>query len=237
MTVKPALFVLTSHNTLGNSGKPTGFHFGEMSTPYYILEDAGIPAVLASIRGGAPHPDPSSVNENDRSKNPESVNRFLDDINAMNKLQNTRPISEHNIEDYSGIYMPGGHGTMWDFPESFPLVKLIRRAYEEEKPIAAVCHGPAAFVNVEVGGRPVVQDRKINCFTDEEEKAVGKGGIVPFLLESRLRELGADFQKTGKWGAICVEDPPFITGQNPASVQRVGEVLREHILAANKEAA
>ncbi len=236
MTTKPFLFILTSHNTLGETGEPTGFHFEEVATPYYILQDAGINVEIGSIKGMSPHPDPSSVDSEDNSKNPDSVRRFINDTESVYKLENARPVDEYDMNDFSGVYMPGGHGTMWDFPDNPALQELITDAYEGGKAIAAICHGPAAFVNLEKDGRPLVQGYKINSFTDEEEKAVGKDSIVPFLLETRLRECGADFQSTEKWGAICVEDGPFVTGQNPASAQQLGEKLHERVLRNQKAA-
>lgn len=221
------LFVLTSHDKLGDTGKRTGFHYEELSAPYYILSDAGVEVTIASVQGGEPCADPSSIHMEDKSKNPESVNRFIQDDKAMVKLYHTLKIDEVDMESFDGIFLPGGHGCMWDFPDCKPLQKLLLNAYDDEKIISAVCHAPAAFVNLEKSGKPLIEGIEINSFTDSEEKAAEKENIVPFSLESALRAQGCVFKSTKDFEGICVVDMPFITGQNPASAEKVAnEIVR-----------
>lgn len=217
------LFVLTSHGELGDTGEKTGFHFQEMSDPYYILQEHGIEVDLASIKGGEPPADPKS--EKDKA---ESVQRFQKDKDAMAKLQATKKIDQINISDYAGIYLPGGHGTMWDFPDNKALQKAIEQAWADKKVVAAVCHGPAGFVNVkDKEGNPFFKNRRINSFTDAEEQAAKKDKIVPFLLQSKLKNLGGLFETTDPGQAIVVEDSNLITGQNPPSAALVANgILR-----------
>jgi putative intracellular protease/amidase len=54
------LIVLTSHDTLGNTGRKTGFWLEELAAPYYALKEAGANIVLASPAGGQPPLDPKS---------------------------------------------------------------------------------------------------------------------------------------------------------------------------------
>lgn len=207
------LFVLTSCDQLGNTGEKTRFHYGEMTDPYYLLQEHDVGVELASINGSEPPADPSSL------KNPpESVRKFLGDNAAMAKLKSTIKIDDVNMNDYAGIYMPGGHGTMWDFPDSVGLIKAIEDAWTRDKIVAAVCHGVVAFVNAnDKNGQPLVMNRRINCFTDEEEQNEKKSEIVPFLLESRLRDLGALIEKEQPGQAHMVEDGNLVTGQNSKS--------------------
>jgi putative intracellular protease/amidase len=219
------LFVLTSHDKLGNTGQKTGFHFSEMADPYYLLKNAGVEVDLASIAGGRPPADPGSL-KNNPGENPESVRRFLETPEDKNKLDNTLPVSTVNIDEYDGIYMPGGHGTMWDFPTNEALTRLIEAAWKEDKIVAAVCHGPAAFIAVrDENGDPLVQDRRINSFTDAEEKKVERDNVVPFLLQDKLRALGAIFESAPPFEEIVVIDGRLITGQNPASAPGVGRAI------------
>jgi len=221
----PVLFVVTSHRHLGSSGQLTGLHFEELATPYYLLQGAGINVEIASIQGGLPPIDPRSYDRLNKTRNPASVNRFTGDMEAMYKLGNTTNVEELDMENFQAIYLPGGHGTMWDFPDNESLQKLLREAFRHEKPIAAICHGPAALVNVTFHGKYIVQNHKINSFTNEEERGAGMDRIVPFLLESRLRARGANFKGTRPGKAICIESGPFITGQNPASATPVAKKL------------
>lgn len=223
---KKFLFVLTSHGALGDTGEKTGFHFVEMSDPYYILQDHDIAVTLASIKGGNPPADPGSVDYENRDQNAKSVNRFLDDRGAMKKLESTVKIDDVTMDDYDGVFLPGGHGTMWDFPDNRALGDVLSEAWTSEKIVSAVCHGPAAFVNLQDRHEePLVKNRRINSFTDEEERSVEKDAIVPFMLERRLRDLGAIFEHEIPFQGIAVEDSHLITGQNPKSASLVANAI------------
>lgn len=224
-TTRKALFVATSNGQLGDTGKPTGFHWEELATPYYILEEHGCAVEFASPNGGRPPHDPGSLKDNQEER-PESVRRFLSDQEAMRKLETSRALEEVSMDDYDVIYIPGGHGTMWDLPGNDALAGLLKQADSQGKIIGSVCHGPAAFVGAtDADGNPFVKGRQVNCFTDEEERAVGLDDVVPFLLESKLRELGADFTHAGKFEACVAVDGNLVTGQNPPSCAGVAEKI------------
>lgn len=227
------LIVLTSHDRLGDTGKKTGFHFEEMSTPYWAFRDAGHHVVLASIKGGKAPVDPGSLDEKEEDR-PASVNRFLKDSQAMAVLGATTPIASVNPEEFDAVFLPGGHGTMWDFPGNPHLAKIIGAIYAQGGVVAAVCHGPAGLVDVlGATGRPLVEGKRINSFTNAEEKEVGADKIVPFLLETRLQELGANFEPGQNFKEKVVQDGRLITGQNPASAKTIAD----RILDSVKEAA
>ncbi|MEQ8966276.1 MAG: type 1 glutamine amidotransferase domain-containing protein [Azospirillaceae bacterium] len=219
------LIVTTSNGVMGDTGKPTGFHWEELATPYHAFTDAGFGVVIASIRGGRPPYDPGSLAEHPAER-PASVRRFLDDQAALRLLDETRPIAEVPAGDFDAIYLPGGHGTMWDLPGNPALAAALSATAERDGVVSAVCHGPAGFVGVRRSdGRPLVEGRRINAFTDAEERKVGLDGTVPFLLETKLREAGAVFEGAEPFAAKVVEDGPLITGQNPASAQPLAEAV------------
>lgn len=222
------LFIVTSHSMIGNTGKPTGLWLEELTTPYYAFIDAGYSVDIASIEGGKVPVDPRSQNQN--GENPASVDRFLQDKAAVQKITATPSLKNIDVKNYAAVFLPGGHGTMWDLPVSEPLAALIGQAASDGKVIAAVCHGPAGLVAVkDKNGRPLVQGKKISAFTNEEEEAVGLTQAVPFLLETKLRELGADFHKGPNFQAFAVADGNLITGQNPASSEKVAQLVIEKI--------
>lgn len=232
---RQVLIVVTGHSQLGNTGKPTGFHYEELTTPYYALKDAGFDVTLASPKGGAVVHDPGSLPD-DESERAESVRRFLGDEEALRNIHNTVAVSTVNPDAYEGIYLPGGHGTMWDLPECGALGDIIARYDAEDKVIAAVCHGPAAFVNVRDGkGGYFVDGRTINCFSDSEEQEVGKADVVPFLLETTLRERGADFEKGANWEGFVVQDANLITGQNPFACEKLASKMIAALDARRKQ--
>jgi len=226
------LIVLTSHAALGATGRPTGFHWEELTTPYWTFADTGMEVEIASIAGGPPPHDPSSFKPEVEANKP-SVARFLRDAGAMALLRGAFPVAEADPARYDGVFLPGGHGTMWDLPASEPLAHLIGVLFDANKVVAAVCHGPAGLVAARrADGRPVVEGRRVNSFTDAEEAAVGLTEIMPFLLESRLRELGARFEGGPNFEAHAVRDGVLVTGQNPASAAAVAR----HVVDAVREA-
>lgn len=231
------LFVLTSHTALGDTGKPTGFYYEELATPYLALTDAGHDVHIASIKGGPGAHDPGSLKA-DEAARPASVRRFVSDAAAMKKLAATTAIAEVNPADYHGIFLPGGHGTMYDFPPSDFLGKAVVSIYEAGGVVGAVCHGPAGLVNAtRDDGKPLVAGLKFSSFTDAEEEAVGLVSAMPFLLETRLTELGGVFQGAPNFTAKAVRDGRLVTGQNPMSSAAVAALYVEALAATIPKAA
>lgn len=234
---KPFLFVLTSHEDLGNAGLKTGFHFTEMAEPYLILSHNGIEVILASIKGGKPPIDLSSISK-PTPREAAIIEEFYHERNAAEKLNHTIAVPSIDMNDYAGIFFPGGHGTMWDFPDNEDLIRLIELAWESGKIIAAVCHGPAALINARNGGgAPMVKGMIVNSFTNEEEKRVERSDIVPFLLEAELIARGARFKKAPPFKCCLATDGVLITGQNPASVSAVAYAILNKLGIPSSKAA
>ena len=221
------LIVLTSHTKLGDTGRDTGFYFDEMATPYWALVDAGVDVEIASIAGGKAVHDPSSLAD-DPAQRPAPVSRFLEDKTAMTKLADTIAIGDIDAAQYDAVFLPGGHGTMYDFPENADLADVVSKIYAAEGVVGAVCHGPAGLVGAtRPDGQPLVAGLRVNGFTNAEEDAVNLTDAMPFLLESRLRELGGGFEGTENFQSHAVRDGRLVTGQNPASADAVAKLLLE----------
>ncbi|MGQ9367001.1 DJ-1/PfpI family protein [Azospirillum sp. ST 5-10] len=239
MTEKRILIVTTSHREMGGSGHQTGLWLEELATPYYAFLDAGAEVVLASVAGGEIPFDPRSLpaaaggggGEEPATEQavPPSVHRFLGDRRAMEAARTTPSVTDVSGRPCDALFLPGGHGTMWDYPTSDTLALLVGSYLDDGRVVAAVCHGPAGLVAAKTGdGRPVVAGRRVSGFTDSEEQAVGLADVVPFLLERRLRELGGRFERGPDWQPFAVRDGTLITGQNPQS----SELVAHHVLVA-----
>jgi putative intracellular protease/amidase len=221
------LFVLTSHNKLGNTGKPTGFWIEEFATPYYYFTDKGLEVVVATPNGGQAPIDPKS---NEPAFQTESTKRYFNDQATQKVLANTKKLSQVKEAEYAAVFYPGGHGPMWDLATDKNSIKLIQQFYNNNKPVAFVCHGPAALVNVKgKTGNYLVSGKKITSFCNTEEDAVQLSKIVPFPLESKLKERGALYVKGADWSSFAIEDGNLITGQNPQSSELVAEKLFNRI--------
>jgi putative intracellular protease/amidase len=138
--------------------------------------------------------------------------------------------SEVDPGKYIAIFYAGGHGAMWDFADNTELAKIAADIYERNGVVSAVCHGPAGLVNIKLSnGKYLIDGKKINAFTNEEENAVGLSETVPFLLEQKLIERGAKFEKSGLWQVHVVTDQRVVTGQNPTSATEVGKAILQEI--------
>jgi len=221
------LFVLTSHDQLGDTGKKTGFWVEEFANPYYTLLDKGAQITIASPKGGAAPIDPSSDSPDAAT---EATERFNKDAVAKNSIANTKVLAAMNPDDFDAVFYPGGHGPLWDLANDATSIALIEKFNSQEKPIGFVCHAPAALKNVKDGqGNPLVKGKKVTGFTNTEEAAVGLTDIVPFLVEDMLSENGGIYSKKDDWAAYAIQDGNLITGQNPASSELVAEKLLESL--------
>lgn len=217
------LMILTSHKEMGKENKSTGVWLGEFTDPYYVFIDKGFDVTLASPKGGEPPVDPTSqLTENVTSSN----RRFLEDEKAQNDFKNTLKLNQVKAEDFDAVFYPGGHGPMWDLASDQVNADLVLDFYRQNKPIAAVCHGPAALLKAAEREPKLLKGRAVTAFSNTEEKLAGLYNDIPFKLQDRLKELGAEYHSaTVPYTSEVKKDGLIITGQNPASAEPTAELL------------
>jgi putative intracellular protease/amidase len=214
--------VVTSHGEIP-TGEKTGIWLSEFAEPYEVFRESGFRMTVASIKGGKAPIDPRSLTPEAEAKWEEAI-RVLDD---------TVPIDSVDADGFDALFLPGGHGTMFDLPGSGKLQSLIRELFEAGRPVGAVCHGPAGLVDVKLSdGTPLVKGRRVTAFTNEEERAVKLDHAMPFLLEDRLRQAGAEFIAAEKWVSHVEVDGKLVTGQNPQSGESAARRLAELVQSA-----
>ncbi len=217
------LIVLTSHDTLGTSGEKTGFWVEEFAAPYYVFADAGAAITIASPKGGQPPVDPKSEAADAQTAD---TQRFYKDNIAIDLVAHSLKLSDIDQTDYDGVFYPGGHGPLWDLANDKDSINLIEDFYNDQKPIAFVCHSPAALVNVKTkDGEPLVKGKQLTGFSNTEEEAVKLTKVVPFLLEDELTKHGAHYTKGKDWESYVKQDGLIITGQNPGSSAAAAKLL------------
>lgn len=217
------LFVLTSHDTLGETGKKTGFWVEEFASPYYTLLDKGADITIATPKGGAAPIDPSSDAPDAATA---ATDRFNKDAVTKDKIAHTKVLADMDPNDFDAVFYPGGHGPLWDLTKDENSIALIEKFNSQEKPIAFVCHAPAVLKDVKnADGTRLVKGKKVTGFSNSEESAVGLREVVPFLLENMLVENGAFYSNADDWAPYAIQDGNLITGQNPASSELVAEKL------------
>jgi putative intracellular protease/amidase len=226
---KKVLMVVTSHSALGNTGKATGLYFDELATPYYALADNAIEVVIASPLGGKTPIVPSSLG--DDKNRPENVAKFMQDKAAMHMLNNAVKLADIDATQFDGIFLAGGHGTMFDLPNDKDLANILGKMFDANKVIGAVCHGPAGLVSAKrADGKSILFGKKVNGFTNSEEEKVGLTSVVPFLLENKMTELGGIYEKVADFAEHAVQDGNLITGQNPASAAKAAALFAQALL-------
>eukprot|EP00250_Pteridium_aquilinum_P013582 c21436_g1_i1 orf=279-959(-) len=222
MAGKRVLIISTSHDKLGQTDKPTGLWAEEVAAPYYILKEAGVDVDIASVKGGKIPIDAASLH-GDLTDHTHSYLKNHQDLKS--KVENSMSIEEAS-EEYDAVFLPGGHGACYDFPDNPTLIALLEKFWAQGKVVAAVCHGPVGLVNIKApDGEYIVKGRKVTGFTNSEEEAVGKTAFVPFLLEDKLKERGGLFERGSDWVPYAVADGKLITGQNPMSSAKLAELL------------
>ena len=217
------LMILTSHDTLGDTGKKTGFWLEEFAAPYYVMADAGAKITLASPKGGQPPIDPTSDAANAQT---DDTRRFKGDATARAALAATVKLADLDLNAFDAVFFPGGHGPLWDLAEDPANIHLIEFFASGGRPIAAVCHAPAIFRHTKgANGKPLVSGRNVTGFTNTEEAAAGLTDVVPFLVEDMLMANGGIYTKGADWASHVVIDGKLVTGQNPASSKAAAEAL------------
>ncbi|MEO0513883.1 MAG: type 1 glutamine amidotransferase domain-containing protein [Planctomycetota bacterium] len=215
--------ILTNHAELGDTGVATGFFLSEASHPWRTFTQAGYDVVFASPEGGLAPIDPKSLNRDDPANA-----AFLDELPVEDDAMPTETLGDLSSAPLAAVFVAGGHGTMWDLPDHEPLQRLLAETYEGGGVVAAVCHGPAALVNVKLSdGTFLVAGKEVAGFTNAEEDAVGLTETMPFLLETVLKERGATFVGAGNFQANVVTSGRLVTGQNPASAEGTAEAVLE----------
>ena len=225
------LIVATSQEQMGETGRKTGVWLEELAVPYYIFKDAGAVITLASPKGGVVPLDPKSESI---IVSTSTTRRFQKDPEISAWLSHAEVAGTLKAENYDLVFLPGGHGLMWDFPGDESLTLLLEEFYRLNKLIGATGHGVAALLSLKSKtGEPLLKGRQLTGYSNSEEKVLGLTDIVPFPLESSLVSLGAIYRKGPDFESHVVADSNFITGQNSSSAKEVAKQL----LICLKEAA
>lgn len=221
------LFVVTgaSYWTLKDGARhPAGYWAEEFAAPYSALTGAGHSIVVATPGGVVPYVDsmslrPSMAGGEKAAEELENILRSAEELRRPIALPTVR------IEDYDAVYYPGGHGPMEDLSGDADSGRLLTAALASGKPLAVVCHAPAAMLATRVKGVSPFAGYKVTAFTNDEEEAVGLASRARWLAEDEVKTLGVQFSRGEKWAPHVVVDRNLYTGQNPASAGPVAEKL------------
>ena len=223
---KRILIIASSANVIGPNNRATGSFLTEIANPYETFKKQGYDVDIASVNGGEAPLD--GMFEKDEELN----NAFLTG-DGLEKMKHTTPISQVNVADYDAVFVPGGLAPMVDMPDNQIVQAAIASTYERGAVVGAVCHGPVSLLNVKLSdGSYLINGKNITSFSNDEEENYAKED-VPFMLETALRENGANYSSVAVWQPYSIADGRLVTGQNPASAKGVAEKMIA-ILEADK---
>jgi len=218
--MKKILIPLTNHATLGNTDDINGTYAPELTHALHVLLAAGFDYDLASIQGGKAPIYGTDIEGDDVNSTMLANDEF------QNRINNTVPVSQLNIDQYDAIFYPGGFGLLSDLATNEDFAKLAAKHYENGGILAAVCHGPAGFLPITLSnGDKLLATKSVTCFTREEEIDYGTINKIPFLLEESLTRIAVKYSKVQPWQEFVIEDGRVISGQNPGSAKAVGEAI------------
>lgn len=215
------LAVVTSTATIGTSGKKAGYELTELSRAYYVFRANGYEVEIASPRGGEP---PMKLDED----LDQADHAFLNDPDAQRRLKATLRLSDVDASRYDAVYFVGGKGTMFDFPDNTEIHRIVRTIHARGGVIGAVCHGPAALLNVHLDdGSRLLLGRRVAGFSNDEELFLIENAraLFPYLLQDGLRKAGARYVEGPMYLDNTVVDDRLVTGQNPWSTWSVAEAM------------
>lgn len=215
------IFIVTSNSKLGGTDKKTGWYLPEVAHPYEVLTKAGYEIVFVSPKGGK---SPMDVGSGESFKDDKVCQEFLK--NHGDQLDKTLKATDVNPADFKGLFYAGGHGPMFDLPGAKDIAELGAKIYEQGGVLGAVCHGTVGLVPVKLtNGESILKGQTVTSFTNAEEDAVQLSSEMPFMLETKLKELGAKFVGAENWACNVQISGRIVTGQNPASATKVGEEM------------
>ena len=226
------LFVVTgaSYWTLKDGTRhPTGYWAEEFAAPYSEFTGAGHEVVVATPGGVVPYVDVMSLRPSMAGS--EQIARQQEEIlRSAEELRHPLELADARLEDYDAVYYPGGHGPMQDLWDDADSGRLLTAALNSGKPLAIVCHAPAAILATRRNGVSPFAGYRVTAFTNDEEEAVGLRAKAKWLVEDELINLGVTFTRGEIWKPYTVVDRNLYTGQNPASS---GPLAREALKALN----
>lgn len=226
------LAVVTGTDMYADGNLETGLWISELTHIYHCAEEKGYEIIIASPKGGNVPVDPESLKPMVLDK---LSKEYWDDPEFRNELRHAKSLDEVAGELFDCIYLAGGHGTMYDFPDDTTLQTIIKEYYEHTKIVAAICHGVSGLLNVKLSnGEYFIKDKRLIGFSWLEESVAGRKKEVPFDLEAELKKRGADHEKAlVLMTSRVVVDCNLITGENPFSSKEMAEVVMQQLNGKN----
>lgn len=228
-TVLMILSAADSVQLADGSRHSTGYWAEEVVTPWQVMTAAGVRVRIATPGGRRPVADPLSLDpalHNGDTAKVEALRAALATIPDLERPESLSSIDDKAAQDIAALFFPGGHGPLEDLWRDEDVGRLLRLFHGAGKPVAALCHGPAALMAAQdERGRALYGGYRATSFSDAEEAQTELAGRLAFTVESALRHSGMSMEPGPAWGDTVVVDRDLLTGQNPASAAHLAEAL------------
>lgn len=221
---KRILHVVTNRGYYEDPSQPTGLWLSELAHAWHVFEREGYEQRIVSPKGGVSPLEPRSL------KWPladATTKKWLHDPARKALLTNTAKAAEIDPAAFDAIYLTGGHGVMYDFPDNADLQRITREIYERGGIVSAVCHGYCGLLNTTLSdGARLIAGRRLTGYAWIEEVLAGVAGKVPYNVEQMMKQRGAHYEKTlVPFMSKAVVDGRLVTGQNPASAKATAKTV------------
>lgn len=228
MSIIKILIIVTNIGMYDKSNLETGLWLSELTHLYHEAKEKGYEITIASPNGSNVPIDPESLKAFTLDK---VSKRYWNDTAFKELLKNSNRLADVANQQFDVVYLAGGHGTMYDFPDDTTIQSIIRNQYESGKMVAAICHGVGGLLNVKLSdGEYLIKNKKITGFSWFEESLADRKKKVPFNLEAELKARGSDYKKSFiPMTSKVVVDDNLITGQNPFSSKKMAKVVMREL--------
>ncbi len=228
METHKILTVVTGTGRYAGKNLATGLWLSELTHIYDCATHQGYEVTIATPQGGNTPVDPQSLKPLVLDK----LSRdYWNNQDFRHKLQHTQSLAEVSGQDFCCIYLAGGHGTMYDFPHQPVLQALLKKYYEANKTVAAICHGVCGLLNIRLtNGEYLIKGKRLTGYSWLEESVARRKKAVPFNLEEALKKRGAHYEKA--WIPMTskvVTEGNLITGENPFSSKEMAKVVMQYL--------
>jgi putative intracellular protease/amidase len=223
------------------TGWPVGFWWSELTHPWHVFAEAGYEVELFSPEGGACRGDGMS-DPNDASgySRTDLISQgFIHTPELRALVDATKKVDAIDLPRFDAIVVAGGQAPMFNFEQATALHRKFAEFHEAGKVAAALCHGVAVLAYARGSdGELIAKGRTVtgfaNCEEDFADNAVWNYGllprdrhVMPWRIEDRLREIGANYVQAGLWRGFAVRDGNLVTGQQNFSGEETARLVVE----------
>jgi putative intracellular protease/amidase len=238
---KRVAIVIANPAVSTTSGWPVGFWWSELTHPYHVFSEVGYEVDVFSPNGGKCEADGMS-DPNDASgysKTDLISQGFIHTPQLRALVDNTKPVAELDVAAFDAIVVAGGQAPMFNFEQATGLHRKFVAFHAAGKVAAALCHGVAILAYAKGSdGEYLAKGKTVTGFANVEEdfadNAVWSYGmlprgkhVMPWRIEDRLKEIGANFVQAGLWRGFAVRDGNLITGQQNFSGEETARLVVE----------